>query len=187
MDRELFWTLLEPEHAKAEAFCRKLEQNREDGDDLYQDSLVLALRKFDSLRERGSFRPWLYRIIVNGHKNRHRLSWWRHRATLTPGILETRFAHDPSGQLTARRWLERAFEALNPGEQALITLFDLENWSVAELAALYRVAEGTIKARLSRSRRKMRQKLKRYLSRQESTNQLKEAEYALPRSKTADG
>jgi len=42
-DRDLFWKLVEPEHLRARAFCRKLTRNREDGDGLSQDALVWAL------------------------------------------------------------------------------------------------------------------------------------------------
>lgn len=159
--------------------------NREEGDDLYQDALLLAMRHFDRLRDHDSFRPWLYRIIVNSYKSRHRRSWWRRHATLTPAMLESRTASDPDGQLTARRWLERAFAGLTPEERTLVTLFELEEWNLAELAELYRISTGAVRARLFRSRRKMRKKIMSYLSRQETTDQTKEADYALPRGETS--
>jgi RNA polymerase sigma-70 factor (ECF subfamily) len=183
--RDLFWKLLEPEHPKAEAFCRKLMQNRDEGDDLYQDALLLALRHFGSLNDHDSFRPWLYRIIVNSYKSRFRRPWWRRHATLTPKLLESRVTGDPVGQLTARRWLERAFEGLDPDERTLVTLFELEEWNTAELAKLYRISEGAVRARLFRSRKKMRKILTRYLSRQEESKTIKEADYALPQGETS--
>lgn len=185
MDNELFWKLLEPEHPKAEAFCRKLTGNREEGDDLYQDSLLTALRKFDSLREHSAFRPWLYRIIVNGFKNRHRRSWWRRHASLTPEVLHALPGGDPEGRLTARRWVERALRNLSVDERSLIVLFELRQWSVGELAKLYGCNEGTIKTRLFRSRRKMRKTITRYLSRTENTHPDKEAEYAMSRGEAS--
>jgi DNA-directed RNA polymerase specialized sigma24 family protein len=66
MNRDLFWTFLEAEHAKAEAFCRKLAGNREDGDDLYQDALLAAMRKFRTLRDPKAFRPWQRRFRCIG-------------------------------------------------------------------------------------------------------------------------
>jgi RNA polymerase sigma-70 factor (ECF subfamily) len=176
---------LEPEHPKAEAFCRKLMRNREEGDDLYQDALLLAMRNFDSLKEQESFRPWLYRIIVNSYKSRFRRPWWRRHAVLTPKLEETQTTGDPVGQLTARRWLERAFEGMTPEERTLVTLFELEEWNTAELARLYRISEGAVRARLFRSRRKMRRTIDRFLSQNETTNCIKEADYALPRGETS--
>ena len=67
-----FWNLAEIEHDRARAFCRKLIGNREDGDDLYSDVLVAGLKNFKQLKSEASFRPWLYRIIVNQFKNKIR-------------------------------------------------------------------------------------------------------------------
>jgi len=185
MDNEPFWKLLEPEHPKAEAFCRKLAGDLDEGDDLYQDSLLTALRKFDSLRDRNAFRPWLHRIIVNGFKNRRRRSWWRRHASLAPEVLHAVPGNDPEDRLIARRWLERALRNLSAEERSLIVLFELEQWSIAELAGLYGCNEGTIKTRLFRSRRKMRKTISRYLSQSENEQPDKEADYAMPRGTTS--
>jgi RNA polymerase sigma factor (sigma-70 family) len=182
--RELFWKLLEPEHPRAEAFCRKLMHNREEGDDLYQDALLLALRHFGDLKDHDSFRPWLYRIIVNSYKSRYRRPWWRRHASLTPKLLETQVTGHPDGQLTARRWLERAFAGLDPEERTLVALFELEEWNTAELARLYQISEGAVRARLFRSRRKMRKTITACLSRKEKTETTQEADYALPHGET---
>jgi len=184
MSRDLFWTFLEAEHAKAEAFCRKLAGNREDGDDLYQDALLTAMRKVRTLRDPNAFRPWLYRIMVNTYKNRVQGPWWRRRVALTPELCETRFSADPSEAYAARRWLKRAFAALKPEDRALITLFELEGWTIQELARLNHRPAGTIKARLARARTRMRKAIEKHLP-AESTKPVKEgsgAEYALPQS-----
>jgi RNA polymerase sigma-70 factor (ECF subfamily) len=184
MSRDLFWTLLETEHPRAEAFCRKLTGNRDDGDDLYQDVLLKAWRKFPALRNLDSFRPWLYRIIVNMLK-----SHWRKKRLENPDRdiagLEYEASNNPSDRLNARRWLERAFAGLSPNERALITLFELEGWSIAELSEMYGRPVGTIKSRLARARKKMRNELGKCLTRDNKEKIKFEAEYALPRSKTS--
>ena len=154
--RNQFWKLTEPEHLRARAYCRKLMGNREDGDDLYQDALVTALSRFESLRDHDAFRAWLYRIVINTFKNRLRRPWYRRWLPLTVEIEDRAGGEDPAERHAARRILRRAFRALTPAERALVTLFELEGWSIAELAALHGANEGAIKVRLSRSRRKMR-------------------------------
>ena len=184
MNNKLFWELLEPEHPKAEAFCRKLAGDRDEGDDLYQEALVLAMSKLDALRDHTAFRPWLYRIIVNAFRSRSRRPWWRGRVRLRSEHTDV-LQSDPSNQFAARRWLERAFTALKPEEKALIVLFEIEGWSVAEIAELHGVPIGTIKARLSRTRLKMREHIARLLGSVDQTAKKSEAGYALPRSETA--
>jgi RNA polymerase sigma-70 factor (ECF subfamily) len=183
MNRDLFWRYLEAEHPKMEAFCRKLAGNRDDGDDLYQDALLTAMKRLGTLSKPESFRPWLYRIIVNVYKSNRRREWLRSRLRLAKSPPDNPITPDESGRISARIWLERAFKAISAEEKALITLFELDGWSVAELADMYGKPEGTIKSRLSRARKKMREEMKKYLT--ESNLTKVEAEYALPGSKTA--
>jgi RNA polymerase sigma-70 factor (ECF subfamily) len=170
-NRILFWKLVEPEHPIIRAFCRKLAGNREDGDDLYQDALVTALKKFESLRENGSFRPWLYRIVINTFKNQTRQPWWRRLVSLTPAVEEQPLIDDLSASIAARRRLEYAFKALSPDDRVLVTLFELEGWSVAELAELTGKSVANVKIRLMRARRKMRDRLVRFFQ-QSATQEL---------------
>lgn len=161
-NRYLFWKLVEPEHLKARAYCRKLMGNREDGDDLYQDALVSALTGFDNLRNREAFKPWLYRIIVNNFKNRIKQPWWKRFTPLTPQIEDTIGGTNPVTVQAARRRLDIAFRALSPDEKALVTLFELEGWPTSDLADLVGLSEGNVRVRLTRARSKMRKALIRY-------------------------
>ena len=63
---------------------------------------------------------------------------------------------NPIGLYTARRRLEKAFKVLKTDDRILVTLFELEGWSIAEIATLFEKKEGAIKVRLSRAREKMR-------------------------------
>lgn len=166
--RARFWRLLEPEYQRAMLFCRKLATDREKGDDLFQDALVAALTRFTGLREEQSFRPWLYRIIVNTFRSKTRRPWWKRRVALTEEMELTLTGDDPLEAHTARRWLGRAMQVLSPEVQALVTLYELEGWTIAELARLHRISEGSVKARLFRARNKMKRVLTEYAKRSEA-------------------
>jgi RNA polymerase sigma-70 factor (ECF subfamily) len=159
MNRDRFWIELEKVHAEAERFCRRLSASREDGDDLYQEAVLRAHSGCDGISDPSAFRPWFYRLIINHFKNRRRGAWWRHLVPLTSELEEQMPGWDPSGRYWASRQLAKAFAAVTHEDRALITLREIEGWTVAELAELYRRPEGTIKARLSRARAKMRKAL----------------------------
>jgi RNA polymerase sigma-70 factor (ECF subfamily) len=161
-DGDLFWKLLEPEYLRGMMFCRKLMGDRDEGDDLYQDALILAFTKFPDLRDRGAFRSWFYRILINKFRSTVRRPWWKRRMALTPDIEMQLVGENPVEMHTARRWLDRAFQAVSTEEQTLVTLFELEGWSIRELAGLYGINEGSIKARLFRARRRMKEALIRF-------------------------
>jgi RNA polymerase sigma-70 factor (ECF subfamily) len=159
--QETFWKLLEPEYVRASLFCRKLMSDRDSADDLMQDAMITALTKFHQLRETSSFRPWLYRIIINSFRMTVRRPWWKRRVALSPESAAEHATTNPADRLEARRWLGRAFQAISPEEQALVALHELEQWSIVELADLYAKSETAIKTRLFRARRKMKEELLR--------------------------
>lgn len=183
-DQQLFWKLLQPEHARAEAFCRQLVGSREEANDLYQDSLLVAMRNFGALKDLGAFKTWLYRIMVNQYRNRCRTPWWRRRVPMTSQAENLCSGSDPAAVHSARRWLQRGMAVLSVDDRALVSLYELDGWSVGELAAMYRRPTGTIKARLARSRKKMRREIERYLKRHEET-QNHGAAHAISQSQTS--
>lgn len=158
-NKDLFWALVEPEHPRARAYCRKLMGGRDDGDDLYHDALVAARLHIADLRERKAFRGWLYRIIINTFRKRINRPWWKRRLTISAEELENAKTFDPAPGYASRRLLERAFRAISTEDQALITLFDMDGWTMAELSALNGKTEQALRVRLHRARRKMREAL----------------------------
>jgi RNA polymerase sigma-70 factor (ECF subfamily) len=158
-DRVLFWRLAEPEMTRANLFCRKLAGGREQGDDLFQDGLVIALTRFADLRDHAAFRAWLYRILINTYRSRMRLRWWRRLAPLTEPLESSLPGDDPGERYAARRWLERGFRALTSEDRTLVALHELEGWPLADLAAVYGKSEGALAARLARARKKLRERL----------------------------
>ena len=186
VDKDKFWKLLEPVHPAAEAFCRKLADNREAGDDLYQDGLLQAMKNFDSLRDYKAFKPWLYSILINRFKNSRRGFWNRFRTTLAENVFSASKYEDPQRRLDYRRWLRHAMEALSAEDRALILLFELQGLSVVELSEIFNKPSGTIKARLSRSRAKMRKRLERHFPELSLKKTSGEFKHELPGTKTID-
>jgi RNA polymerase sigma-70 factor (ECF subfamily) len=182
-NKDLFWQLLEAYHPKAEAFCRRLTGNLADGDDLYHDAILLAWRKFDSLREHDSFKPWLYRIIVNIHKGQMRGIWRRLFRPLAEQETEVLPFSDPTNQLAARILVQKALRQLSAKDRALIILFEIEGWSIGELANLEGKPEGTIKSRLARTRAAMRNMIMGTVSFNINIQSEEEAKYVAPETK----
>jgi len=172
--RARFEELLQPVHEAAIRYCRRLCTTRQDAEDLYHDAILTAWHGLPVLRNpQNGFKPWFFRIITNTFRNQLRRRRWRQlwlgRRTDDLGFDETIASTDPRGALDARRWLDRAMAGLAADERALIVLHELEDHSIAEIARIWGVREGTIKSRLSRAREKMRQSVARSLAASEAT------------------
>jgi RNA polymerase sigma-70 factor (ECF subfamily) len=166
--RERLRRLLEPVHASAVAFARHLCRSREDGDDLYQEAVLRALTKLDGLRDDAAFRAWLYRIVISVHRNRCRSAFWRRMLPFGERAEEAagRGGADASGSYRASDWSPAAAEATGRARAALaalaavqreaIVLFEIEGWTVEEIAGLYGLSVSAIKSRLARGREALR-------------------------------
>ena len=115
-----------------------------EAEDAVQDAFVKFLEKAPEDLENPS--AWLMRVLVNGCKDRLRLRW-KQTAPL-PDTLPTPGPEE-------RRELEELF-ALPPEDRACIHLFYYEGYSTGEIASMTGQRPGTVRARLSRARQKLK-------------------------------
>ena len=161
--------LIEPVHDRALGFARCLCRSRADGDDLYQEALLRVLGKLDGLRDDASFRPWLYRVVINVHRNRCRRSFWlrllplgdhgeadeRGRSSSGAALDYRTSDWSPDAGLATER--ARAALAVLPAVQReAIVLFEIEGWQIDEIAELHGVSASAVKSRLARGRERLR-------------------------------
>ena len=144
-----------------QAMARLASRYSPDADDILQDALVVAWRKraqFDP--ERGSARNWLLAITAD----QRRKAWRRAARTLTrawvgPDAPQPADPRTASADHDAGLDLRRAIRRL-PSNQALaIDLHYYLGLRVADVAAVMRCSEGTVKSHLSRARARRRDSL----------------------------
>ncbi len=125
-------------------------QNDADAQDAVQDCIEKAYLSLDMLRERSRFRPWIMRILKN---TCYRIL--REKKRLIPFDDLPESGEEPFDSLD----LKAAFSRLSPESRLAITLYYYEGYRIPEIAALLNEPEGTIKSRLSRARKALRQDL----------------------------
>ena len=118
-----------------------------DAEDVTQEVFEKLLTCRKPFRDEEHLKAWLIRVTVNGCKSRLRAPWRRRTAPL----LETY----PAATREEGETLE-AVLALPPRERAAVHLFYYEGYRTAEIAAMTGEAEGTVRARLSRARKKLK-------------------------------
>lgn len=156
-----FYELLEPELSRLRAFCRKLVGDPEQGDDLAQDALYDAWKGFGKLRETAAFKSWLYRIVLNRYRTNLRQS--KKRAARTGSLMNDVADNRQPRLQAARDRLNIAMAGLSAKDQTLVTLHELEGWSHADLATMFKSSSGAVRTRLTRCRHRMRKTLRRHL------------------------
>jgi RNA polymerase sigma-70 factor (ECF subfamily) len=138
-------------------YAYALTHNRDLADDLVQDCLERAIRKRRLWRPTGPLRAWLFKVLLNVHRNDLR----RRRRTPASVSFE-RLAAEPhtSGVQAGRIALAETARAIDmlPGEQreALLIVI-LEGMSYREAADVLGVPIGTVMSRIGRARAALRE------------------------------
>jgi RNA polymerase sigma-70 factor, ECF subfamily len=123
--------------------------------DAVQDTLITAWRELAALRDPAAFDAWLVRILVNRcRRGLRRMGLRRVREVPVDAVpaADEPAAADHAAAVGDRQALERAFDRLSVDERTLLVLHHLDGRSVASIAAVLRVPEGTAKSRLFAAR-----------------------------------
>lgn len=146
-------------------FAQWLTQNRDEAEDLVQETYMKALKGFASFQQGTNFRAWIYRILRNTFLTSR--SGLQERVTV-PFDDEDREAtlpaasHTPESEMLTRadqQSVQSALERLRVPYREVILLCDLEEMSYREIAETLAIPVGTVMSRLSRARKAMRELL----------------------------
>ena len=148
--------------------CRKLTSNREDADDLFQDTWVKAMKHIGQCNPERKFSTWLYTICVNRYRDRYRKrKRWLSRvkeyaSTETKDAEMDRVAAQgpsPADDAVSEETRSVVREALDGLEDKLripMLLFYFREMSLAEVAEILDIPDGTLKNRLFLGRQKLK-------------------------------
>ncbi|MCK2218568.1 sigma-70 family RNA polymerase sigma factor [Actinomadura sp. ATCC 31491] len=134
--------------------CRMLDADR--ADDVTQEIWLAVVRGLPRLREPGRFAPWLFTIARRSVTDRLRGEYAQ--AEKTSGFGDT-VVEDPAEAMVDRAALVSVLSALPVLEREILVLFYLEDLPVEECADICRIPAGTVKSRLNRARRLLREHL----------------------------
>ncbi|MEO3868211.1 sigma-70 family RNA polymerase sigma factor [Nonomuraea sp. B12E4] len=132
---------------------RMLDAER--ADDVAQEIWLAVVRGLPRLREPERWAPWLFTIARRSVTDRLRAEYARAEAFAEVEAV----ADDPAEATVERAELAAVLSGLPVLEREVLVLFYLEDLSVEECAQVCRVPVGTVKSRLSRARRLLREHL----------------------------
>lgn len=154
-----FGTELEVQIASLRRYARALLRDRNDADDLVQESLARALSRADRFKPGTNLRAWLFTIMHNVHVNQVRQKISRPDEVPVEDY-EMRLV-TPARQETSieLRDMSRALADLPEEQRQVLLLVALEGLKYDEVAAVLQIPIGTVMSRLSRAREAVRIKL----------------------------
>ena len=129
-----------------------------DAEDVFQDVFLRLLQDETAFHSDEHLKAWLLRVTLNRCHDLHRSAWRRRTQTLDDSLR----AADPDpaedGALRACE-VREAVEALPPKLSAVIHLYYEEGYSVEEVAQLLNCRPATVRTRMHRARKRLKELL----------------------------
>jgi RNA polymerase sigma-70 factor (ECF subfamily) len=174
-DGSAFELLVRRNERKIFSLAQRMTRNREDAEDVVQQSFQKAFINLKKFEGHSLFSTWLTRIAINEALMLLRRKRGSREVPIAESTTEDGAAlpldfpdsgpnpEDSCLQREQERILCAAVNELNPGLRKAIELRELGELSTGETAQVMGLSVGAVKARVFHGRRKLRQTLKRYV------------------------
>lgn len=164
-DITVFSKLIEKYKDMAFNIAFQICRNKEDAEEVAQDSFVKVYKSLNDFKENSKFSTWLYTIVY-----RTAISKTRKKYVTTVDIEDHHCViSDTQEQIIKlkhneqKQYIEYALKYLNPEDRTIINLYYLESNSINEISKIIGMNDNNIKIRLYRARKQMYSKLKELL------------------------
>lgn len=166
-DGEVFGLLVERYERRVFSLVYRLVRRREDVEDLAQEIFIKAFRSLRSYNFQASFATWLSRVAVNhcyDYLRRLRASPVTYYSQMTEEgqrNLEARVESTEEGGLNQaertalRDLMGKLLDRAPANDRLILTLKEVEGYSVEEISDLLSLKPSTVKVRLHRARKRI--------------------------------
>jgi RNA polymerase sigma-70 factor (ECF subfamily) len=150
----------------------RLTNNRQDAEDLVQDTMLLAYAGFGSFREGSNLTAWMFRIMHNAWVSRYRKRHRRPDEVLVDYFIEPKIADQAPHVRRSQRSAEfvaleqvldervhTALMALRTEFRMAVYYADVEGFRYQDIAHAMATPVGTVMSRVHRGRRQLRKSL----------------------------
>ena len=164
-DQEAFGELVRLYEKKVYALTLRMCKNPDDAAEAAQEAFLAAWQGLKFFRREASFSTWLYRLASNACVDLLRKEQ-RHRAVSGPSLNDEDTYMDIADDAATpqelaerselREQIEEGLQSLSPEHREVLILRELHQLSYDEIAQTLDLDTGTVKSRISRGRKALR-------------------------------
>lgn len=150
-------------------FCCQLTQNKQEAEELYQDTFLKAVEQKGRMDWENNPRSYLISIALRIWKNKKRKYAWRSRIASMEELDEGTASGENSGQESSpeeiffrqelHRQVQAAVEGLEEKYRILVYLYYSQQFSTAQIGKMLKLPQGTVKSRLHKARKLLKEEL----------------------------
>ena len=164
-DQAAFGELVTLYEKKVYALALRMCKHPEDAAEASQEAFLAAWQGLKFFRGEASFSTWLYRLTSNACVDLLRKEQ-RHRAAAGPSLDDEEVyldvadsapsPHDIAEKGELKEQIEAGLRALSPEHREVLVLREMHQLSYDEIAETLSLDSGTVKSRISRGRKQLR-------------------------------
>ncbi|MDD2553894.1 MAG: RNA polymerase sigma factor [Desulfotomaculaceae bacterium] len=158
-DNEAFSQLVRKYSADAYRTAFMVLRDRDEVEDVVQESFLTCYRKIKSFRMESSFKTWLYRIVVNRCYDRLRKLNRENEALNKMSLNLKNGSEDIHSSIESRLDLREVILDLKPEHRLVLTLYYGMDFGVQKVADILGIPVGTVKSRLNSARNMIKKSL----------------------------
>ena len=154
---EAYRQLIEEYGNKLLRTCYLILNDREEAEDVVQETFIKVFNKIDTFKEKSGLYTWIYAIALNLSRDRMRIK---------QDMLELKDEWIGNDDVEShveinidREQLRKEIFGMNSLYREVLVLFYFEELSIREISNLLNEKEGTIKSKLSRGRNMLKESL----------------------------
>ena len=161
------FSLMLNEHTRPlKAFAFKFTKDLNDADDLYQDTILKAIRYFDNFKEGTNLKAWLFTIMKNTFINDYRKEVRSNAIVLkSVDLSSAKLVQSSSKNLAESKFVINDVHTILsklPKEYSLPFVLHFEGHKYHEIADKLDIPIGTVKTRIHMAREILKKQLRMY-------------------------
>ena len=172
-DKEAFAELVTAYSERIYNLALRILRNREDAEDVLQETFLTVLQKLESFDGRSNFFTWIYRIATNASLmklRKKKLVFAEMPENFDPSSRHNErifvdWSQDPSLNVQnkeIKKIIDSAISQLSDLYRSVFILRDIEHLSIKETSKILNISEENVKIRLRRARLYLRNKISEF-------------------------
>ena len=172
-DKEAFAELVSAYSERIYNLALRILRNREDAEDVLQETFLTVLQKLESFDGRSNFFTWIYRIATNASLmklRKKKLVFAEMPENFDPSSRHNErifvdWSQDPSLNVQnkeIKKIIDSAISQLSDLYRSVFILRDIEHLSIKETSKILNISEENVKIRLRRARLYLRNKISEF-------------------------
>ncbi|MCD6422919.1 MAG: sigma-70 family RNA polymerase sigma factor [Elusimicrobia bacterium] len=141
-------------------FCR----NPVEAEDISQMAIIKMFKSLKNFKEQSSLSTWIFRIVRNVFLDECKKSFRRHEVEQIENFefIDKKSAEEIAGRNQLFSWINSAIKKLPEKFRMVVVLCDMEGFDYKETAEILNVPVGTVRSRLNRARRMLKEILRNF-------------------------